>query len=129
MRTFYWGTVASGKENRRPSPVAVGCSGFAHCPSAGRRRRSSRAQWFADGGNRWRKATYIGDCPLFCGVFLFRQAIISSLPDAVIEAARIDGCGEVRTFFAIALPTVRPMIGAFMLITYLATWINWGQSQ
>ena len=58
------------------------------------------------------------------GVFLFRQAIISSLPDAIIEAARIDGCGEVRTFFAIALPTVRPMIGAFMLITYLNTWNN-----
>ena len=58
------------------------------------------------------------------GVFLFRQAMISSLPDAVIEAARIDGCGEIRTFFVMALPAVRPVIGAFLLITYLGTWTN-----
>jgi multiple sugar transport system permease protein len=64
-----------------------------------------------------------GLAPAF-GVFLFRQAIISSVPDAVLEAARIDGCGEVRTFFTIALPSVRPMFGAFMLITYLNTWNN-----
>ncbi|MEO0475513.1 MAG: carbohydrate ABC transporter permease [Planctomycetota bacterium] len=64
-----------------------------------------------------------GVAPAF-GVYLFRQAFISSLPDALIEAARIDGCGDVRIFFQIALPMVRPMIGAFLLITYLATWNN-----
>lgn len=64
-----------------------------------------------------------GVAPAF-GVYLFRQAFISSLPDALIEAARIDGCGDVRVFFQIALPMVRPMIGAFLLITYLATWNN-----
>jgi ABC-type glycerol-3-phosphate transport system permease component len=58
------------------------------------------------------------------GVFLFRQATISGLPDALIEAARIDGCGEVGIFFGIALPMVKPMIGAFLMITYLATWNN-----
>lgn len=58
------------------------------------------------------------------GVFLFRQATISSLPNALIEAARIDGCGEVRIFFSIALPMVKPMIGAFLMITYLGTWNN-----
>ncbi|MEM9347201.1 MAG: carbohydrate ABC transporter permease [Planctomycetota bacterium] len=64
-----------------------------------------------------------GVAPAF-GVYLFRQAFISSLPDALIEAARIDGCGDVRIFFQIALPMVRPMVGAFLLITYLATWNN-----
>ena len=64
-----------------------------------------------------------GVAPAF-GVYLFRQAFISSLPDALIEAARIDGCGDIRIFFQIALPMVRPMIGAFLLITYLATWNN-----
>jgi ABC-type glycerol-3-phosphate transport system permease component len=58
------------------------------------------------------------------GVYLFRQAFISSMPDEMIEAARVDGCGEVRLFFTIALPMVRPMVGAFLLITYLATWNN-----
>ena len=58
------------------------------------------------------------------GVYLFRQAFIASMPDEMIEAARVDGCGEIRLFFTIALPMVRPMIGAFLLITYLGTWNN-----
>lgn len=64
-----------------------------------------------------------GIAPAF-GVYLFRQAFISSVPNALLEAARIDGCGDIRIFFQIALPMVRPMIGAFLLITYLATWNN-----
>jgi ABC-type glycerol-3-phosphate transport system permease component len=58
------------------------------------------------------------------GVFLFRQATLSSLPNALIEAARIDGCGEIRIFFTIALPMVKPMIGAFLMITFLGAWNN-----
>ena len=64
-----------------------------------------------------------GVAPAF-GVYLFRQAFISSMPDALIEAARVDGASDIRIFFQIALPMVRPMIGAFLLITYLATWNN-----
>jgi multiple sugar transport system permease protein len=58
------------------------------------------------------------------GVFLFRQASLSGVPDALLEAARIDGCGEIKIFFGIVLPMVKPMIGAFLLITFLATWNN-----
>ena len=58
------------------------------------------------------------------GVYLFRQAMISSVPDEMLEAARIDGCGELRMFATMILPLVRPMIGAFLMITYLATWNN-----
>src|SRR4051812_1441446 len=58
------------------------------------------------------------------GVFLFRQATISSLPTALLEAARMDGCGEIRMFFTIALPMVKPMIGAFMMLTFIGTWNN-----
>lgn len=64
-----------------------------------------------------------GVAPAF-GVYLFRQAFISSVPNALLEAARIDGCSDIRIFFQIALPMVRPMVGAFLLITYLATWNN-----
>ncbi len=58
------------------------------------------------------------------GIYLFRQAIMSSLPAQMLEAALLDGCGEIRAFFVIVLPMVRPMVGAFLLITYLATWNN-----
>ncbi|MEI7766735.1 MAG: carbohydrate ABC transporter permease [Phycisphaerae bacterium] len=58
------------------------------------------------------------------GVYLFRQAMISSVPNELLEAARIDGCGEVHLFFSIVLPLVRPMLGAFLLITFLGTWNN-----
>ena len=58
------------------------------------------------------------------GVFLFRQASVQSVPREILEAARIDGCGELRMFVTIALPLLRPMVGAFMLITYLAWWNN-----
>jgi multiple sugar transport system permease protein len=59
------------------------------------------------------------------GVFLFRQAAMSSVPDTLIEAARIDGCGEFRIFLTVALPLLRPMVGAFMLITFLGVWTNY----
>lgn len=58
------------------------------------------------------------------GVFLFRQAVAQSVPDQLIEAARIDGCSELEIFFAVALPLIRPMVGAFLLITFLAMWNN-----
>jgi multiple sugar transport system permease protein len=58
------------------------------------------------------------------GVFLFRQAMVNSVPDSLIESARIDGAGEFRIFFTMILPVVRPMIGAFLMITFLGTWNN-----
>lgn len=58
------------------------------------------------------------------GVFLFRQAVLQSVPHDLLEASRIDGCSEVGIFFTMVLPLVRPMIGAFILITFLATWNN-----
>ncbi|MEM7576440.1 MAG: carbohydrate ABC transporter permease [Planctomycetota bacterium] len=64
-----------------------------------------------------------GIAPAF-GIYLFRQAMIQSLPDEMMEASRIDGCGEFRIFFTMALPMVRPMAGAFLLITYLGAWNN-----
>lgn len=58
------------------------------------------------------------------GVFLFRQSMLNSVPGELLEAARIDGAGEVRIFFGLVIPLVRPMIGAFLMITFLATWNN-----
>jgi len=58
------------------------------------------------------------------GIFLFRQSILNSVPMDLIEAARIDGAGEIRIFATMVLPIVRPMIGAFLMITFLGTWNN-----
>ncbi len=58
------------------------------------------------------------------GVYLFRQAALSSVPRELLESARIDGAGELRTFFVIALPLLRPMVGTFLMITFLAVWNN-----
>jgi len=58
------------------------------------------------------------------GVFLFRQATLSSVPKEVLEAAKMDSCGEVSAFFRIVLPLVQPMVAAFLMITFLAAWNN-----
>ncbi|MCA9322885.1 MAG: carbohydrate ABC transporter permease [Planctomycetes bacterium] len=58
------------------------------------------------------------------GLYLFRQAMLQSVPSEILGAARIDGCSEAQIFFRIVLPLVRPMIGAFLLITFLGTWNN-----
>ena len=63
------------------------------------------------------------------GVYLFRQAFFSSLPRELLEAGRIDGCSEVRILFQVAMPMVRPMIGAFILLTFLGAWNNYIQPQ
>jgi ABC-type glycerol-3-phosphate transport system permease component len=55
------------------------------------------------------------------GIFLFRQAMLA-VPDEMLDAGRIDGCGELRIYFSLALPLVRPMSAAYCLITFLGQW-------
>jgi len=64
-----------------------------------------------------------GLAPAF-GVFLFRQSMLNSVPDELLEAARMDGAGEFRIFFELVLPLVRPMLGAFLMISFMGTWNN-----
>ena len=61
--------------------------------------------------------------PVF-GVYLFRQAAKQSVPSSMLEAARVDGASELMIFLGIALPMLRPMLGAFIIITFLGTWNN-----
>jgi multiple sugar transport system permease protein len=57
------------------------------------------------------------------GVFLMRQ-FIDDIPDALIEAARIDGAGEVRIFFRIVLPLCKPALATLAILTFLGSWNN-----
>jgi ABC-type glycerol-3-phosphate transport system permease component len=55
------------------------------------------------------------------GIFLFRQAI-SAVPDELYDAGRIDGASELRLYWEVTLPVIRPMIGAFCLISFMGQW-------
>ena len=67
------------------------------------------------------RALLIPGCVSAFGIFLFRQALLG-VPDDLIEAGRIDGCGEFRIYLTLAMPLVRPMTGAFCLISFLGIW-------
>jgi ABC-type glycerol-3-phosphate transport system permease component len=55
------------------------------------------------------------------GIFLFRQAMLN-VPNELLEAARIDGCNEFRIYLTLIMPLVRPMSGAFCLISFMGAW-------
>jgi len=55
------------------------------------------------------------------GIFLVRQ-YARSIPDELLEAARIDGAGELRIFFQIVLPLLRPVLVTLAVFTFLAAW-------
>ena len=57
------------------------------------------------------------------GVFLMRQFIMS-LPDELIQAARVDGAGELRIFFSIILPLCGPAVATLGVLTFLTSWNN-----
>ena len=47
------------------------------------------------------------------------------MPDELLDAARIDGAGELRTFFRVALPLMRPGVVTVLLLSVVATWNNY----
>ena len=61
----------------------------------------------------------------FCGgtfgVFLMRQAFIM-IPNSLIDAARVDGAGHLRTFWSIALPNVKTSVATLLFMYFLWTW-------
>jgi len=54
-------------------------------------------------------------------VFFFRQFIIG-IPRDLIEAARMDGCGEFKIYFKIIVPLMKPAFGAMTILTALNSW-------
>jgi len=57
------------------------------------------------------------------GVFLMRQ-FITSIPNDLLEAARIDGASELRIYAQIVLPLCRPALATLGILTFLASWNN-----
>ncbi|MFG1847395.1 carbohydrate ABC transporter permease [Micromonospora carbonacea] len=54
-------------------------------------------------------------------VFVFRQFFLQ-LPDELFAAARVDGAGELRVLWSVALPLVRPALLTVVLLTFIGPW-------
>ncbi|MBY8870842.1 carbohydrate ABC transporter permease [Micromonospora sp. PLK6-60] len=56
------------------------------------------------------------------GVFYMRQFIVNSVPDELVESARMDGASTMRVYANIVLPAIRPALAVLGLLTFVATW-------
>jgi multiple sugar transport system permease protein len=55
------------------------------------------------------------------GIFLFRQYALS-IPDSLLDAARIDGAGELRIYWSLVLPVCKPILVTLAIFTFMGTW-------
>jgi multiple sugar transport system permease protein/alpha-1,4-digalacturonate transport system permease protein len=55
------------------------------------------------------------------GIFLVRQFLVS-IPDELIESARLDGAGEFRIFWSVVLPLCKPVIAVLVIFTFMWRW-------
>lgn len=56
------------------------------------------------------------------GVFFMRQYLIQSLPDELLDAAKVDGATSLRTFVSIVLPIARPGMAVLAMLTFMTAW-------
>lgn len=70
------------------------------------------------------RALYLPGAAGAFGIFLMRQYIGSAIPKELVEAARMDGCGEFRIYWNIVLPLTTPALGTLGLISFIASWNN-----
>jgi multiple sugar transport system permease protein len=70
------------------------------------------------------RALYIPGAAGALGIFMMRQYISSAVPGDLIDAARMDGCGEFRIYASVVLPLLGPALGTLGLITFISSWNN-----
>mgnify|MGYP000514670929 FL=1 len=70
------------------------------------------------------RALYIPGAASAFGIFMMRQFVSSAIPRDLVEAARMDGCGEWGIYWRIVLPLLTPALGTLGLITFIASWNN-----
>jgi len=58
------------------------------------------------------------------GIFLAKQ-FIEAIPNELIEAARMDGASEFRTFWSLVIPQIRPALSALAIFSFMAAWNNY----
>ena len=57
--------------------------------------------------------------------FYLYQAMESTLPYSIVEAARVDGCNEFRTFNEVAIPMMKPSIAVQAIFAFVSSWNNY----
>ena len=70
-------------------------------------------------GNIW-SVVLVESAAVF-GIFLARQFFLA-IPDELLEAARVDGAGQLRTFAAIVMPLSKPLIAVLVLLSFMNEW-------
>jgi len=70
--------------------------------------------------NTYSVQIFPGIANVFC-LFMLKQ-YMDGMPDSLLEAARIDGAGEIYTFRKIMLPLCKPTLGALAILTFLGKW-------
>jgi multiple sugar transport system permease protein len=70
------------------------------------------------------RALYMPGAASAFGIFLMRQYATTAVPRELVEAARMDGCGEFSIYWRIVLPLLKPALGTLALITFIASWNN-----
>jgi multiple sugar transport system permease protein len=70
------------------------------------------------------RALYVPGAASAFGIFLMRQFALTAVPKDLIEAARMDGCGEFGIYWRIVLPLMKPALGTLGLITFISSWNN-----
>ncbi|MFS0862027.1 carbohydrate ABC transporter permease [Fredinandcohnia sp. 179-A 10B2 NHS] len=55
------------------------------------------------------------------GIFLMKQ-FSQTIPNELLEAAKMDGAGHIRTFVSIVLPMLKPALGALAIFTFMTSW-------
>ena len=70
------------------------------------------------------RALYVPGAASAFGIFLMRQYASSAVPRELVEAARMDGCGEFGIYWRIVLPLLKPALGTLGLVTFIGSWNN-----
>jgi multiple sugar transport system permease protein len=56
------------------------------------------------------------------GIFLVRQHVVSSIPKELLEAAKLDGAGEFRTYWSVVLPLMKPALATLAIVQFVFFW-------
>lgn len=70
------------------------------------------------------RALYVPGAASAFGIFMMRQFASAAVPRDLIEAARLDGCGEFGIYWRIVLPLLKPALGTLGLVTFIGSWNN-----
>lgn len=56
------------------------------------------------------------------GIFLMRQHVIASIPKELLEASKLDGAGEFRTYWSVVLPLMKPALATLAIVQFVFFW-------